>query len=375
MSHDRAWHIGSHSNIAWKGLGGSGVDLFFAISGVLICWRILEDEAITGVFKLKDFYIRRLFRIQPAALSYLALIALLIVIGVIHEWWHFWLGGLFLYQNFLFHTQNRTLIFAGYFTGHFWTLSVEEHFYILLSLFLFFVRRYRIRCMALLYLAQYCALRIAHTYGFYSEDTSTRRTYWVIGRLIFPALLALLLRRERVYAAAQKYLRPWVAFLGAVLLAYADQVMHTKSLGTWTAWWFQNTFYSQWDHVVLTFGFLVVATMLHPRSWTTRFLELAPIRYLGRLSYSIYVWHLLFLCATEPEAHITWAPLVMVDQRPWRYFGILAVAMLSYHLIEKPMIRLGHKLAPPATPGHSDLRVEPEAANDNRTAISATQAG
>lgn len=364
MTHDRPWSIGGWSNASWNSVGGDGVNLFFAISGLLICTRILEDEALLGVFRLKAFYVRRLFRIQPAALCYLAVIALLIVLGIVHERWHFWLGGFFLYQNFLYHAENRRLIFEGYFTGHFWTLSVEEHFYIFLSLFLYFVKRYRALALALVLLALRFSGKFAEAHGYYSADTSTRRTYWVIGALIWPAFLALLLREPRIKGFAKRFMRPWVLFAFTFVVVCVGERMHSgaSGLGTMRAYNLED------GRVRFLFNFWVIATMLHPQSWTTRVLELAPIRYVGRLSYSIYVWHLLFLCTGWPETHITWPPLVLIGQRPWRYLGILVTAMLSYHLIEKPMMRLGHKLAPPATPGHRDLGP----ALDDRATASAT---
>jgi peptidoglycan/LPS O-acetylase OafA/YrhL len=357
MSHDQPWGIGHHTTAPWKGFGGGGVYLFFAISGLLICTRILEDEAAVGHFRLKAFYIRRIFRIQPAALSYLAVIAVLMLLGIVHEQWHFWLGGLFLYQNFLFHTQSQRLIYAGFFTGHFWTLSVEEHFYIVLSLFLYFVKRYRVFGLVILLVCFHIARKIALSHEFYSYDTSTRRTYWVINSLIWPALFALLLRREDIRSFAIRFVRPWLVFSATVALIVCGEYMASGQHTVGTLYGFDG----QYMRLLFYLYFWVIATMLHPKSWTTRFLELAPIRYMGRLSYSIYVWHLIFLCTTFPLTYVTWAPLVWVGHRPWRYVGILVVSVLSYHFIEKPMIRLGHKLAPPATPGHRDLEVQPTA--------------
>ena len=354
MAHDKTWHLFGHNNLAVRGYGGFGVYLFFAISGILICWRILEDEALLGSFHLRSFYVRRIFRIQPAAWAYLSCIAILILLGIVHEHWHFWLGALFLYQNFTWHTfQFHRMLREGYFTGHFWTLSVEEHFYIVLSLFLFFCKRHRILILGLMLCGLLFVQQWAIVHGHYSDDISQRRTYWVIQFLLAPALLAMLLRVPAVRQHTIKFLWPWVAFVGTVLIMFVNNAFsfgprsffHLYAIG-------RNA-----NALFYCFGLWVAATMLHPTSWTTRLLELKPLRYLGRLSYSIYLWHLLFFSVTEPDPHITWAPLVAAGQQPWRYVSALVAAMLSYHLLEKPMMRLGHRLAPPATPGHSDLRV------------------
>jgi peptidoglycan/LPS O-acetylase OafA/YrhL len=69
ITHDRPFDLFGHSSLNYKGYGGYGVYLFFAISGLLITTRILEEEEICGYFDIRRFYIRRIFRIQPAALA------------------------------------------------------------------------------------------------------------------------------------------------------------------------------------------------------------------------------------------------------------------------------------------------------------------
>jgi peptidoglycan/LPS O-acetylase OafA/YrhL len=301
---------------------------------------------LLGGFRLKSFYLRRLFRIQPAALVYLATIAFLTGIGVLHEHWHFWFGALLLYENFLFHQKFLAMMVAGYFTGAFWTLAVEEHFYILLSLFLYFVKRNRAKILAWVFVALILAELVAIGTDRYSSDTSTRRTYWVLPYLILPATLALLLRSAKVYGRAKRFFSPWVAFLGTlVLLVWAHGGLHD--------FWNYKTLVNNSIWFLFMPGFWVVATMLHPLSWTTRLLEWTPLRYIGRLSYSIYLWHVLFFGASESGTHVTWPPLVFLGHRPLKYVATLLMAALSYHLIEKRFIRIGYRVATPVSDPHS----------------------
>ena len=353
MTHDQPWGIGRFSNAAWKGYGGWGVYLFFAISGFLICTRILEDEVRLGSFRLKAFYVRRFFRIQPAAWVYLAAIALLIALGIDHDSWSSWRGAMLLYTNFLHNANDPTA--DGYFTTHFWTLAVEEHFYLLLSLLLFFVKRRRVAMFTGVFLAVVLLKRWIYASGFYDDATMSRQTQMMIGFLLFPALLALLLQDKRVKVLATRWLRPWVAYLAtmAVMVLFGLRefgrhgMLHPLTHPVDT----MNT-------VLFGFAFWVVATSLHPRSWSTRLLELAPIRFVGRLSYSIYLWHVLLFTT---QAGVSWRPLLLLSERPWRYLATIALSLLSYYLVEKPMIRLGHRIAPPATPGHADLFVAEDA--------------
>ena len=366
MTHDAPWSLGPLTNAAWKGYGGDGVYLFFAISGLLICWRILEEEKTVGRFHIGSFYVRRIFRIQPAAIVYLAAVAGLILLGWIHEYWRFWFGAMFFYQNFQFHALNPHLIEYGLFTGHFWTLAVEEHFYVLLSLLLLAVRRYRVLVFAGLAIAIRVGQKLAISHHHFSLDTSGRRTYWIIQYLLWPALLAIILRREEVMRWSKRFLRPWIVFP----LTYVLMVLQS-SLGA------HHLIWSVKDGILLTgremilrcFPLWIAAAMLHPRALTTRLLEWAPLRWMGRLSYSIYLWHVLFFHLTASQ--VTFGPLRVLGTRPEKYIASLLAAVASYYLVEKPFIRMGHRLAPPATPGRKDTMDLPVEAPENTTAAPA----
>jgi peptidoglycan/LPS O-acetylase OafA/YrhL len=92
---------------------------------------------------------------------------------------------------------------------------------------------------------------------------------------------------------------------------------------------------------------LIVATILNPHTWLGRLLEGPVIRWIGRLSYSLYIWQQLFTV----QRMLPWYSLQLV--------ALFGVAALSFYGIEKPMIRLGYRLAPPPSLGHNDLRAIP----------------
>ena len=119
--------------------GPNGVSLFFAISGFLICSRLLEEENATGKISLRGFYIRRASRIVPAALTYLLVIGLLGFAGyILVSPWDWWSSVLF-FRNYL----PPDMISRGWggYTMHYWSLAVEEHFYLLWPGLLVFVGR------------------------------------------------------------------------------------------------------------------------------------------------------------------------------------------------------------------------------------------
>jgi peptidoglycan/LPS O-acetylase OafA/YrhL len=366
MTHDRPWDLFGHSSVVYKGYGGYGVYLFFAISGFLITSRILEEEKICGYFDIRRFYIRRLFRIQPAALAYLAVIAILILVGLAHESWPNWLAALLLYTNFLY----RPGVYAEW-TGHFWTLAVEEHFYILLSLTLLVVKKHRTIALGGLFLGFTALTTLSYgiRHHWYNPEIHPRATQWQLTPLLLAALVAAIVRRAWVLRMVRLVLRPWVAFVltpvAMMFIADLGQVhqlwhYHRSLLGV-------RPFHGM--SAQLIFGrtylliFWVVATVFHPNSWTTRFMELWPLRFIGRISYSLYLWHgLVFwlwgkmFSGNGPFAHLQAGrmPYTLLE-RPMRVATAFGVATLSYYFIEKPMIRKGHKLAPPATPGRLEL--------------------
>jgi peptidoglycan/LPS O-acetylase OafA/YrhL len=111
--------------------GARGVDVFFALSGFLICSRLLQEQQETGRISLGAFYIRRVFRILPPFLLYLAVLAVLAAVGLLAVEGREFLSALLFTRNYIGPVREH-----GWYTGHFWSLAVEEHFYLLWPLLL-----------------------------------------------------------------------------------------------------------------------------------------------------------------------------------------------------------------------------------------------
>ena len=109
-------------------------------------------------------------------------------------------------------------------------------------------------------------------------------------------------------------------------------------------------------HQITCFGFplVIMSTMLHPEGWLGRLLETRVFTYFGRLSYSLYLWQQIFFLH-RPETSV----LRYVQGWPVNLIGAILCAMLSYYFVEKPMMKLGHRVAPPVTPGRADLEGTP----------------
>ena len=123
----------------------------------------------------------------------------------------------------------------------------------------------------------------------------------------------------------------------------------------WPGFWNQTSWLlSLATMFVIPVGFplLVISTVLHPKSIACRILEWQPLRFVGHISYSLYLWQQMFFAGGRAPA--SW-PLSDLQIFPLNYVAAFACAIASYYLIEKPLIRIGHKVAHPATPGREDL--------------------
>lgn len=319
LGHIQPWKVGWLSSDSLH--AGRGVQLFFALSGLLICNRLLRDEQRFGGISIRSFYTRRFFRIQPAALTYLAVISLLMLSGEIAQVWPTIAGSALMVRSFW--PQKQT----NWETAHFWSLAVEEQFYLLLPGFLVLCRRYRLAILSMLVVAievwRVIVMQNRTLQGF--SPLIFLRTDMVIGAILLGSVFALALKRATLMRLAKSYLYPWVGLLYMALVLVRISFHHSRS-----------------DHAleITMYPVVLVSTMLHPESWTGRLLELAPIRFVGRISYSLYLWQQLFF-----------NPLVVPAPGSFRSHALLCwcalfgVATASYYLIERPLIRYGHRIA------------------------------
>jgi peptidoglycan/LPS O-acetylase OafA/YrhL len=307
--------------------GGVGVDLFFALSGSLIGTLLLEEKRrLGGRIDLGRFYTRRAFRILPPIVAYLAAILALHAVGQLARFDRSEvIATLGFYRNYTS---------GSHYTQHFWSLAVEEHFYLVIPL-VFAIMKWRqaLAISACLSLAsvvgRWIDLHLEIVLPGMPANFVLYRTENRFDGLMNGAILALLLHRPEIRAVVARVLntRTAVAVLVATLIGLVT-VTDLAIRHTFLAW---------------SFPLLIASTVLHPETSAGRFLELPGLRWVGRLSFSLYIWQQLFLINKNGPTAAT----------PLGWFALLAVpglasvgfAVVSYYLIERPMFRLGHRLA------------------------------
>jgi peptidoglycan/LPS O-acetylase OafA/YrhL len=294
--------------------GTWGVPVFFGLSGLLITKLLLEEQARSGRIDLRSFYIRRAFRILPPMLVCLAAIT---AAGLLQSGTEFW-SCIFFFRNYLPWQMGE------WYSGHLWSLSVEEHFYLFWPGLLvswgarwgvwWGARRAWIPAVAL-------SLACALWRWYLHPAASSERTDFRLDSLLLGAALAFALDSRWL----ARCLRPGVWMASLVLLLAC--IRFDWRLGS-----------------SALIPLLIAGTVIHPEWALSRALDWAPLRWLGRISYSLYLWQQIFLYPPwQPEPLVL--PLGYLQRFPVSLAAALACATASYYLVERPLIRTGRRLA------------------------------
>jgi peptidoglycan/LPS O-acetylase OafA/YrhL len=293
---------------AWvSGYATFGVRIFFVISGFLITTLLLKERAKRGSISLKEFYLRRVFRIFPAAYVYLLAVAVFAGIGI----WHF-AAAIFYVSNY---DYGRPWLL-----GHLWSLAVEEQFYLLwpLALLLFFRKR---KAIAIATICISPLLRIAYFSGL-GAHLGWRYIDWsfptVADALAMGCLLAL------VYPSFSKLVARFGKWFAIVPI--------TTALIPLMPYYFSTRAYNFLGISLMNFG--IALTILHAMEHKYRVLNWRPVALMGAMSYSLYLWQQPFL---NRDSNGWWAAF------PANIVMVFGAAALSYYAVEQPMLRMRQK--------------------------------
>ncbi|MBV8051888.1 MAG: acyltransferase [Acidobacteriaceae bacterium] len=292
------WALRHHQLTFLAVYGNVGVRIFFVISGYLITTLLLREEQKTGRISLRDFYIRRAYRIFPAAVAFL--------IPALILYWHevrwYDLGAVALYLvNFD--------MGAPWFIGHLWSLSVEEQFYVLWPAV--FRNCVHLRAKILIGIMALTPIYSAVCYYFKVRGGGYGTFPAVADNIAVGCLLAFLADRIPVIGHGE-------ASAMMLVIALVPQFPANTPIRTLLM------LFVLWPLMHLSIAGLIVHAV-QSRYWI---LNWAPAVFLGKISYSLYLWQQLFFYRPDPWPIYLALPLALI------------FACSSYYVVERPMLRI-----------------------------------
>ena len=291
--------IGSHSGVGKT--GQLGVEVFFVISGYLITTLLIKEWQATERINLGAFYLRRATRIMPAYFAYLVTIAALVRLGLVTGWPDPRWWPALTYTSNLFETREWLI-------GHSWSLSVEEQFYLTWPIAFALVGPERGKRIAVAGVLSGPLIRAAL---FASTRNGGITFLWNHDFVAMGCLAALLEPQWRLFR--------WRAF---VVVPVATVALYFVFFGG-LRWMFAAHMLIAMPLIATGIALTLLWCVRNAEHPVGRFLNSRAVRFVGVLSYSLYLWQEPFLTPSRQM------PLLLA------LGGILVCALASYYGVER----------------------------------------
>ncbi|HWD86978.1 MAG TPA: acyltransferase [Mucilaginibacter sp.] len=301
--------------------GELGVVLFFVLSGFLITSLCLKEKVATGNLSLKNFYIRRVLRIFPVAYLYLLVILVLNFVFKLNIY----------YLNFIgaaLYLMDITSIFRKYnftwHTAHFWSLSIEEQFYLVMPFLL--KKNFRLYLLLILFVAFILPPVIFLQYqvpvlnaGLFYVATHVLSKFQPIA---IGCLFAVLLFKYPKLAAIPNTVKIITNLLAIAVVLYLryDNFFSMESVVAGLV-------------ISLLAGYIIVTNLAPSPGPVFWLLNTKLLKRIGILSYSIYIWQQVFTSNDQKLPHFMIA-------YPYNILCIIVVSCASYYLYERFFLNL-----------------------------------
>lgn len=292
--------------------GNLGVRIFFVISGFLITTLLLQEQNRQGRISIKQFYIRRALRILPASYVFMLVLCIVAGLGIVVIPKESFLASFLYVRNY----------FGGgdWYTAHLWSLSVEEQFYLIWPAAMVLLGRRGAVVVGL------CTLPIADFMRFIRPPDVFETNMDVLACGCILACLWGWLGKNETY---QRFLRSrlfWIlpgSILASVALVRYEGAFTAFGIGV------SNVLIAVSLERFVRYHHLSGASFLNSRLAVT----------LGTLSYSLYLWQQLWIVQGRGQG--------LLQSFPFNVTMAMGCAILSYFLVEKPILRLrdSHRIA------------------------------
>jgi len=305
--------------------GGLGVLAFFVLSGFLITWLLLKEEERFGAISLRRFYMRRSLRIFPAFYTYWLLLSAALLLFHKRYLVAQALASFFYVNNYYQAIQGDPN--TGF--SHTWSLGIEEQFYLLWPLAFLVLKRnhHRLRflsagILAVMLYREALVFLVHRDQGYIYEAFDTRADQLLIGCLLAVAL------RQCAWSRFWRWLCSTAVLVWATIALLAASSALAVQFGTA----YRDAIGFVVDPILV--AALIAQTIAWPAAGLGAVLNWSWMRYLGKISYSIYLYQQV---TVGPVAKLLghWPGVAL----PATLLAVIAVASASYWIVERPFLR------------------------------------
>ncbi|WP_042352132.1 acyltransferase family protein [Bacillus massiliigorillae] len=332
--------IAYHLNFNWASGGLLGVTIFFVLSGYLITNLLLIEWEQTRRIDLKNFWIRRARRLLPGMLTMVLIITAWITLfdqaflAKLQD--DFWAAILYVSNWwYIFHDLSyfESMGVPSVLT-HFWSLAIEEQFYIIWPLFIFLALSIKLKRKPLLILIILMATISALAMGFmYKPGVDPSRVYYGTDTrafsLLIGAILAFVWPSHKLSARIPKKLRLSMDLIGIVSFISLLIMIYSSNQ-------YSGFLYLGGMVLASIITAILIASIVHPSSTINKVLGVKPLRWIGVRSYGIYLWHYPIILLTNPLVNTEKPSLLHIA---FQIALTFVIAELSYKYIENPIRR------------------------------------
>jgi peptidoglycan/LPS O-acetylase OafA/YrhL len=314
-----AGHVIHHNfGVAAGGsLAGLGVLLFFVLSGFLITGLLDREKAETGSISLSRFYFRRALRLFPALFFFLAVVSVLIKLRVVTDTPWYAIAACLIYV--------RDIWGRGFATNHIWSLSVEEQFYASWPWIMNVVSRVnglRIAVAGAIGVTLFRMLAIHAGWYAYWDGTIYERPWFRFDSILIGCAMALWLCGS-----------PKTGSLRRLISNPVIPILLWPGVVAWT-WWGERVTHVWFLVVQVVFAALILTHLLLAKDSAYLRVFSHPVAgWLGKVSYSWYLWQQLFAVFEPPGG-------TGLHRFPIDVAAGLLLAVGSHKWIEQPFLRL-----------------------------------